>query len=62
VANLGDSLGMAITAEGVESREQLEVLQRAGCTELQGYFFGRPMPAEAVMTVLRDLAHSDSGR
>ncbi|MNE76047.1 cyclic-di-GMP phosphodiesterase [compost metagenome] len=36
---------MEITAEGVESPAQAAVLKVAGCTEAQGYYFARPMPA-----------------
>ena len=39
VANLGISLGMTTTAEGIETAEQLEVIRRAGCTEGAGLFF-----------------------
>ncbi|HEX5336863.1 MAG TPA: EAL domain-containing protein [Gallionella sp.] len=35
-------------AEGVETPEQLEFLNRLGCNEVQGYFFARPMPAAEV--------------
>ena len=42
VVALGKALGMAITAEGVETEEQLEVARSYGCTEMQGYLFGRP--------------------
>jgi predicted signal transduction protein with EAL and GGDEF domain len=42
IAGLGSSLGVATTAEGVESEEQLAHLRTHGCTEFQGYFFGRP--------------------
>jgi diguanylate cyclase (GGDEF)-like protein len=45
VATLGRTLGMATTAEGVETREQLEELRSKGCTEAQGYLFSRPRPA-----------------
>jgi diguanylate cyclase (GGDEF)-like protein len=45
IAGLGRSLGMATTAEGVETREQLEMLRIAGCTEAQGYLFSRPISA-----------------
>jgi len=42
---LGHSLGFHITAEGIETQEQLEFLRGAGCDQGQGYLFGRPMPA-----------------
>jgi diguanylate cyclase (GGDEF)-like protein len=42
IAALGASLGMTTTAEGVETAEQFEQLQRAGCDQVQGYYFGRP--------------------
>ena len=45
VATLGRTLGMATTAEGVETREQLDELRSKGCTEAQGYLFSRPRPA-----------------
>jgi diguanylate cyclase (GGDEF)-like protein len=44
VANLGRSLDIITTAEGVETEEQLELLRAAGCTQAQGYLFGRPCP------------------
>lgn len=45
VVALGHSLGMRANAEGVETIEQAEILSSEGCEEVQGYFFGRPMPA-----------------
>ncbi|MEY2503432.1 MAG: hypothetical protein QOI07_3769 [Verrucomicrobiota bacterium] len=42
VANLGRTLDIVTTAEGVETTEQLELLRAAGCTQAQGYLFGRP--------------------
>jgi hemoglobin-like flavoprotein len=44
VANLGRSLDIITTAEGVETEEQFELLRAAGCTQAQGYLFGRPCP------------------
>jgi diguanylate cyclase (GGDEF)-like protein len=49
VAELARRLGMATTAEGVETPEQLRQVREAGCAEAQGYHFGRPRPlAEAL--------------
>ena len=45
VVGLGHSLGMQTCAEGVETAEQLAFLKREGCDEVQGYYFGKPMPA-----------------
>ena len=41
-------LGMSTVAEGVETREAADFLNEIGCERLQGYFFGKPMPAEAL--------------
>jgi len=43
VTGLGNSLGMMITGEGVETQEELDYLKREGCTEAQGYFFSKVM-------------------
>ncbi len=44
IIGVARSLAMATTAEGVETPEQYELLRTAGCTEMQGYLFGRPRP------------------
>ncbi|UZK67413.1 putative bifunctional diguanylate cyclase/phosphodiesterase [Sphingomonas sp. M1-B02] len=44
VVALADSLGMATTAEGVETEEEHLMIQKLGCTKVQGYYFGRPLP------------------
>ncbi len=48
VTGLASNLGMVTTAEGVEREDQLDELRREGCTEVQGYYFSRPMPATMV--------------
>jgi diguanylate cyclase (GGDEF)-like protein len=48
VAGLARELGMAATAEGVETAEHLALACAAGCTEGQGYLIGRPKPAAAL--------------
>jgi diguanylate cyclase (GGDEF)-like protein/PAS domain S-box-containing protein len=45
IVNLGHSLNLDVIAEGVERAEQLEILRKEGCDEVQGYFFSRPLPA-----------------
>ncbi len=45
---MGHSLGLQVTAEGVESLGQLQALARLGCDEYQGYLFSKPLPAVEV--------------
>jgi diguanylate cyclase (GGDEF)-like protein/PAS domain S-box-containing protein len=52
IAQLGASLGMSTTAEGVETEDQMEQVRAEGCTEMQGFYLGRPMPAKDVTTLL----------
>ncbi|WP_442885668.1 putative bifunctional diguanylate cyclase/phosphodiesterase [Caulobacter sp. CCNWLW153] len=52
VLDLGASLGITTTAEGVESEEQLHELRRQGCGEIQGYFISRPKPAAEIAALL----------
>lgn len=46
------SMGMKITAEGVEQQEQVDFLADLGCDEIQGYFYYRPMETEAFARLL----------
>ena len=48
VAALANGMGMTATAEGVETREQLDRITSEGCTEMQGYLFSRPLPAQEI--------------
>jgi EAL domain-containing protein (putative c-di-GMP-specific phosphodiesterase class I) len=50
---MGVSLGMSTTAEGVETVDQLEMVRRQGCTELQGFYFSRPVPQEQALALLK---------
>jgi diguanylate cyclase (GGDEF)-like protein len=52
VAHLASSLGMEATAEGIETQGELDYVKRAGCTEGQGYFFGKAQPAKDVYSLL----------
>jgi diguanylate cyclase (GGDEF)-like protein len=48
IAGLGQSLGIETTAEGIETQEQMDIVRRAGCTEMQGYLASPPRPAAEV--------------
>lgn len=48
IVQLGKSLDLATTAEGVEDSQTMEYLRSEGCDLAQGYFIGRPMPAEEI--------------
>ena len=52
VVRLGHTLGIPVLAEGVETSEQRDALRRFGCDQAQGYFFGRPAPADEIGTLL----------
>ena len=52
VTAMAKGLGMATTAEGVETAEQLEIARAEGCTEVQGFLLGRPVPADEIEAVL----------
>lgn len=45
IIRMSQTLGLHVTAEGVETVEQLEFLRRLGCEEAQGYYFSKPLPA-----------------
>jgi diguanylate cyclase (GGDEF)-like protein len=52
VAEIGSRLGMSTTAEGIETPEQLRAVYAAGYAEAQGYLISRPIPRDAVRTML----------
>jgi diguanylate cyclase (GGDEF)-like protein len=57
VASLGKSLGMSVTAEGVETGAEADALRALGCDHAQGYLFGRPLDAEGTLALLNGSAH-----
>jgi diguanylate cyclase (GGDEF)-like protein/PAS domain S-box-containing protein len=48
---LAESLGMDTTAEGAETIEELSLIRRLGCSQVQGYIFARPMPADEALAL-----------
>ena len=54
IAGMGRSLGAQTTAEGIETTAQEALARAAGCTQGQGYLYGRPMPATALRALLAD--------
>ena len=47
IVNLGHNLGLQVTAEGVETQAQLDILRSLGCDQIQGYLVARPAPIDA---------------
>ena len=54
IVNLAQSLGMSVTAEGVETAEQMRAVQQLNCTSAQGFFFSEPLPAADAERLLRE--------
>ena len=48
MAALAKGIGMATTAEGVETQEQLDAVKAEGCTEMQGFLFSRALPSRDI--------------
>jgi diguanylate cyclase (GGDEF)-like protein len=56
VTSLCNSLGIATTAEGVETKDQLGFLNLEKCTQVQGYLFSKPRPKAEIKTLIGDVA------
>lgn len=52
VTGLGDDLGLVTTAEGIETAEQVARIRSEGCTQMQGYFFSKPVPIADVQDLI----------
>ena len=52
--NMAISLGMETICEGVEKAEQVEFLREIGCTRIQGYYYGKPIPFEGIVSRFKD--------
>ena len=56
IVALATSLDMDTTAEGAETLDELELIRSLGCSHIQGYVFGKPMPADEVMERVKGTA------
>jgi len=50
IVSLAHGLGMRVTAEGIETEEQLDLVHRSGCDKAQGFLLGRPSPAASALS------------
>jgi len=53
VVHMAGKLNLGLLAEGVETKEQVELLQSIGCDQVQGYYYAKPMPQEEFYEVLK---------
>jgi EAL domain-containing protein (putative c-di-GMP-specific phosphodiesterase class I) len=53
---MSQGLGLQVIAEGVETEEQRDILQDMGCTEFQGYLFGKPLHLEKFEALLEEIS------
>ncbi|MNM93701.1 Phytochrome-like protein cph2 [compost metagenome] len=60
IINLGEAMGLTVTAEGVESEQQLRTLEKDHCHEVQGYFLSRPLDKDSLEALLRQLPESSA--
>lgn len=59
---MAQSLKLAVVAEGVETQAQIDLLLSLGCTTVQGFLLGRPLPAAATAKLLRESATNADSR
>jgi len=52
IIQLGHTFGMSVVAEGVETADQMTILENFGCDEIQGYYFSKPLGEKDLMTFL----------
>ena len=57
---MAHGLNLKVVAEGVETKEQLDVLKTMGCDYAQGYLFGKPMPASDMTAMVKSFSHQSA--
>jgi EAL domain-containing protein (putative c-di-GMP-specific phosphodiesterase class I) len=58
IAQLGESMDMKVTAEGIETSEQLSFISDHGCDHVQGFLLSRPISTAAIIALLHKPAGS----
>ena len=53
VVSMSNKLDLGLLAEGVETQEQVELLQNIGCDQVQGYYYAKPMPEDEFFELLK---------
>ncbi|MBO7085556.1 MAG: EAL domain-containing protein, partial [Bacilli bacterium] len=52
--NISDLLGVSVVAEGVETKEQFDMLKKMGCDIIQGFYFSKPLPADQFAKLIEE--------
>lgn len=53
IVSMANRLELGLLAEGVETKEQIQLLQRIGCDQVQGYYYAKPMPEDEFFALLK---------
>lgn len=61
IIDMSNNFGLNVIAEGVETKEQVEILQRNGCNHYQGFYFGKPVPLKEFEALLLNSNPPNSG-
>ena len=59
VMDIAEYLKLTVVAEGVELKEQYDLLKNAGCHMVQGFYFSKPVPVEEFTLMIRDKAEEN---